>query len=825
MTYSTQLGYKAVELDEAVKAKRALEKENAELRAMVGVERQRVGELEGELEKERREMGEWRANKAETEKTLRKLRLQLGRAAKDESKLNEAIRVGRGDGGKELEWERRNHAETRELVKDLKAELVEVQHMLGEYEQRDGRLVSVRELEREQARAIAAERRVQELELKVSNTNRAMTDVESRLGKEKAKRADDTPRPRWDVIHGHYPRLTSDVFSDFDDAGQGAPTAQKVYVLVDKFRQLHGTLRGAMEREEATRNELLQVQKALGLAERSESSDEDEDLQARRGKLGPDRYFACLGQEDHVPPFLRFDGRVPLKSMSKRDVEHFVREFWRDKEKADASKNAVVLSPGDFLHHILKRRFGLQSMIVEFAASLLTACDKYSYDSDVHLFFNAVMGVHGSAVKDAQDRFVAMIKSALEKADVDQHGGKRSGVLKKRAIVKALSPLLHHKSEADFQAIVIALHKQDSGSTGGGAASSGAARRVADTGGDCHYMRLFEEDHDGNQGEFVEELRNGFIRDYLALVEDMEQGLRYVAMCNRNKSIAGKPVTARAADGAVGEWVADTTAPQASGSASAQSPAHDDQDVLHRVVKKAKPSSQLEVVALHQLYAILLVCEPRMKKAEQIRIATHVYASPAKKLAAAALIKVDVACARLRTLHMQRHHKRPESLDFESVVVKKEKPQTERKGSARSSASLTSRKKKKKRVGGSLLSSRASGGDSSRTEASDIASPLSTAQPSRPQPSRPKPLRVAVAQGIVRDAMPPSSPPASSDDDNVDVVDVDDVDHDGDGDDDDDDDDDDAARGGERGDVASPLAHGKALSNATLNALVGALTR
>ena len=99
-------------------------------------------------------------------------------------------------------------------------------------------------------------------------------------------------------------------------------------------------------------------------------------------------YFVGRGVDPEIPKFLRFNGRVRNRHMSKADIERIVKIVWIRKEQ---SRNKDHLS--DFFHTYLQDEFGpSQTIIAEQAYNIVHALERYSHDADCDMFLKILMG-------------------------------------------------------------------------------------------------------------------------------------------------------------------------------------------------------------------------------------------------------------------------------------------------------------------------------------------------------------------------------------------------------------------------------------------------
>ena len=198
-------------------------------------------------------------------------------------------------------------------------------------------------------------------------------------------------------------------------------------------------------------------------------------------------YFQCLGSSMELPKFLRFNGKVRNKNFSKGATEQLVKDVWKERLRLGSDNQPMQ----DFFYDFLKKRFGIHSMVVEYGYNVLHALKRYSYDADCELFLKVLVGELGEEVYHEQ---MAMIESFLEMCrEIDlKDCGKVSGKVKKDDLSRAIRTFLTDKNEEMLDRLVGALDRDQPGAW-------------------VKYEKLFDEDREGNQGYFAEEIRDQFL--------------------------------------------------------------------------------------------------------------------------------------------------------------------------------------------------------------------------------------------------------------------------------------------------------------------------
>ena len=99
-------------------------------------------------------------------------------------------------------------------------------------------------------------------------------------------------------------------------------------------------------------------------------------------------YFVGKGVDPEIPRFLRFNGRIRNRHLSKAEIERIVKIVWIRKEQ---SRNKDHLS--DFFHDYLQDEFGpSQTIVAEQAYNIVHSLERYNHDADCDMFLKILMG-------------------------------------------------------------------------------------------------------------------------------------------------------------------------------------------------------------------------------------------------------------------------------------------------------------------------------------------------------------------------------------------------------------------------------------------------
>eukprot|EP00002_Diphylleia_rotans_P032553 TRINITY_DN6849_c0_g1_i3.p1 TRINITY_DN6849_c0_g1~~TRINITY_DN6849_c0_g1_i3.p1 ORF type:complete len:761 (-),score=148.74 TRINITY_DN6849_c0_g1_i3:1053-3335(-) len=226
-----------------------------------------------------------------------------------------------------------------------------------------------------------------------------------------------------------------------------------------------------------------------------------------------DKFIVCQGTTPDVPKYLRIAGKIKKRRISKRDTESLVKDVWKDRSvaiKAMGSKGQK-LKFGEYFYSYLQTHYGLHNVVVEWAYNIIEALEKYSYDGDCHLFLKTLRGEISDEAHDDQMTMIENLRATFMKVDTTIHG-KETGRIPRKELFAALNKFFILKPPDKMNSIRGSLlHEQP--------------------GLNVYYHKLFEEDRDGNQGPFIETIRDQYLQEIVEFSADIETGLE--ALCKK----------------------------------------------------------------------------------------------------------------------------------------------------------------------------------------------------------------------------------------------------------------------------------------------------
>lgn len=297
-----------------------------------------------------------------------------------------------------------------------------------------------------------------------------------------------TPRPDYSAIQGKY--------GDIADA-KHVTTVSAVEKMASK---LHASEQQTME--------LQAIKEFIGM--------KDKQFAQSSQKKKPSQWFLGLGEDEALPKFLRYSGRMRNTNMQKKDAESLIKQFWSAKQKLDR-KLALLgtkyahSNVKEFFYDFLKDKLCAsvideleqRKIICEYAYNMMYILRVSFYDVDCLLFYQIVFESLDEEVyhdqRNVVERFQATILAKAQE--------KKRKKFNRKGFIKAMKGFFHLKSVERINELVQCLDSQISNQ---------------DT---IDVESLFAEDEDFNQGPFPEALRTQHIHERDEYLADIESSL------------------------------------------------------------------------------------------------------------------------------------------------------------------------------------------------------------------------------------------------------------------------------------------------------------
>ncbi|XP_074864750.1 translin-associated factor X-interacting protein 1 isoform X3 [Carettochelys insculpta] len=238
---------------------------------------------------------------------------------------------------------------------------------------------------------------------------------------------------------------------DFESQGKKySDLCEKMEVLQKDFEDLrreYDTLlevhREAVEERDHFYNELQQVQRSStprpdwakcaevisggperwSYLEEGKTSDKLVDVlleEIGTGVLKEKDTFPGLGKGDKVPLYLRFEGQVKNKKLSKKDVVNILKEIWKEKVSADQQKGKQS-SLSEFFLSYLQKRYG-DSLAFDWTYTIYENIKLYRSNEAMSLFYDILSGKVDEALYHSQNQLICNLLKELTDSDSSNSG-------------------------------------------------------------------------------------------------------------------------------------------------------------------------------------------------------------------------------------------------------------------------------------------------------------------------------------------------------------------------------------------------------------------
>ncbi|KAM6380745.1 translin-associated factor X-interacting protein 1 [Pluvialis apricaria] len=207
------------------------------------------------------------------------------------------------------------------------------------------------------------------------------------------------------------------------------------------------------------------------------------------GALKEINVFPGWGKGDKVPVYLRHEGEVKNKKLTKKDVVNILKDVWKEKIALEQQTGKRSSLPEFFLSY-LQKKYG-DATAMEWSYTLYENMRLCRSNHVLSSFYDILTGKVGEEQYHGQNRLVSSLQKELAARD-SSHGGALTSERFSTAVREAF-PLKRNES---IQELV------------------DASRYELDSTEDLiNYVSLFKEDEEGNAAPFVATLRSQYVRE------------------------------------------------------------------------------------------------------------------------------------------------------------------------------------------------------------------------------------------------------------------------------------------------------------------------
>ncbi|KAF1611896.1 Translin-associated factor X-interacting protein 1, partial [Eudyptes chrysolophus] len=206
------------------------------------------------------------------------------------------------------------------------------------------------------------------------------------------------------------------------------------------------------------------------------------------GALREINVFPGWGKGDQVPVYLRHEGEVKNKKLTKKDVVNILKDVWREKIALEQQTGKRSSLPEFFLSY-LQKKYG-DAAAMEWSYTLYENMRLCRSNHVLSSFYDILTGKVGEEQYHGQNQLISSLQKELAARDSSNSGSLTSKQFRQEADSFPL------KRKESIQELV------------------DASRCKLDSTEDLiDYISLFKEDEEGNAEPFVAKLRTQYVRE------------------------------------------------------------------------------------------------------------------------------------------------------------------------------------------------------------------------------------------------------------------------------------------------------------------------
>ncbi|KAM6250790.1 translin-associated factor X-interacting protein 1 [Spheniscus humboldti] len=207
------------------------------------------------------------------------------------------------------------------------------------------------------------------------------------------------------------------------------------------------------------------------------------------GALREINVFPGWGKGDQVPVYLRHEGEVKNKKLTKKDVVNILKDVWREKIALEQQTGKRSSLPEFFLSY-LQKKYG-DAAAMEWSYTLYENMRLCRSNHVLSSFYDILTGKVGEEQYHGQNQLISNLQKELAARD-----SSNSGSLTSKQFSTAVREAFPLKRKESIQELVDASRCKLDGT-----------EDLID------YISLFKEDEEGNAEPFVAKLRTQYVRE------------------------------------------------------------------------------------------------------------------------------------------------------------------------------------------------------------------------------------------------------------------------------------------------------------------------
>ncbi|XP_061450271.1 translin-associated factor X-interacting protein 1 isoform X2 [Rhineura floridana] len=352
------------------------------------------------------------------------------------------------------------------------------------------------------------------LTLALKTARQDLTKAQVELNTMKANYGDVVPRREFELQEQKYDVLAEKMMTlqkDFDDLQEEYDTMLDVHKQVSEERdQFYNDLIN-VQRTSTPRPSWDKCAEVIADgAERwnalseGKTSDQLVDVlleEIGAGLLRERDTFVARGRSEKVPVYLRCDGLVRNKKLTKKEVVATLREIWREKIASDQQKGKQS-SLSEFFLSFFQKKYG-EALAFDWTYSIYENIRLFKSNEAMSMFHHILIGKLDEGVYHSHLQQLGNLLKELSTIDTTN-----TGQLTYEQFTLALRAAFPQKTEEEIQKLVEA-----------------AGYKLESPSNTIMYKLLFLEDEEGNTEPLITKLKNQYVNEKQAYLRELRAEL------------------------------------------------------------------------------------------------------------------------------------------------------------------------------------------------------------------------------------------------------------------------------------------------------------
>ncbi|NXO58275.1 TXIP1 protein, partial [Aramus guarauna] len=349
------------------------------------------------------------------------------------------------------------------------------------------------------------------LALKIARQD--LTKAQVKLNAMVADYGDVVPRRDFESLEKKYSDLLQEMKAlqkDFDQLHKEYETLQEIHRETTEERDNFCAELQQMQRNRTPRPNWTKCSEVIpggaarwGCLAEGKTSDQLVDVlleEIGTGVLKEINVFPGWGKGDTVPVYLRHDGEVKNKKLTKKDAVNILKDVWREKIALEQQTGKRSNLPEFFLGY-LQKKYG-DAAAMEWSYTLYENMRLCRSNHVLSSFYDVLTGKVGEEHYHGQNQLIADLQKELAACDSSNSGSLTSEQFRQEA-----DPFPLKRKESIQELVDASRYRLDS------------TEDLID------YVSLFKEDEEGNAEPFVAKLRSQYVRERQEYLRELKSKL------------------------------------------------------------------------------------------------------------------------------------------------------------------------------------------------------------------------------------------------------------------------------------------------------------